>query len=162
MNTLGYDSERTHRVGRAVLRVLVEHAITLIPIYGTALKVGYDAYKAASEEISRTEKSTLSFEEIKRAVHTLTESEVAGIIVEQLNTDRARRLTQSLSSQERTILKENLLAIPDEMDRVIYEAEQTEERRKSESISNLMKDLTDYLKVNNYRKAHYVSGKYSI
>lgn len=103
------------RIGVAILKVLLRHALANIPVYGPSFNVGIDVFDVIRSELSRP----LTPDEMAQHLKAVPTPEVNEIIREVLNSTEGRRLTAKLTAGDVSRLNERLKALPSEFGRIV-------------------------------------------
>lgn len=159
MSTGGKTSKR---IGLAILRVLAEHAIEAIPVYGPYLKIGVESVKTVKEELDKD--LPLTLEEMLDSIRMVTSSEVMATIDSMLKSPEGLKNTANLSPAQLQELRRQLLQVPSELDRIISEIEaeerkaaeaaaRAEQEQRNRKIQQLHVKLKDQLKKKTYQQA---------
>jgi hypothetical protein len=120
------------RIGRRVLGLLLEKALEAVPVVGPALSLGYQVVKAVKEELATEEGQVLTDEEIKASIETVTAEQRHDQVERALQTPAGRKATQHLDAVQREQVRQKLLQLPSEFDRLLAGIEQREQRAQAE------------------------------
>lgn len=126
---------------------------------------------AAKEEIEKEQNSTFTAEELRQALKSLTFTEAEKVINSVMSSSQESTKANSLSPEEKRILRDELLSLPSSLDFVFSQIEQEErlesakakealrasllqeEAQRRESIRNLRAKLTEQISQKDYKTA---------
>lgn len=147
-----------------MLRVVVQHAVAMVPVVGPVLSIGTDLLDAVYSEVEGSR--TLSPEEVVALLRAIDRSQVDETVDEVLLSAPARAAVSRLDQAQLLRLRRELTALPDELAQAVRHARNSDrlglskdQRERARRRSELESAVADQLRRGDYKAARKALGK---